>query len=133
MPRTTIIDNEYATLWYYPDQKIVHHEFHQPISGEQFRQVLLKGLEIFKQYGAQKWLSDNRKNAALPKEDSEWGQREWFPQVFAAGWKFWGIVLPDKVFGRMNMQQFIENYSKQGLTIEVFGDADEAMKWLESV
>ena len=131
--KTTISDTEYATLWYYPDPKIVHHRFHKPIKGEEFRQVLLKGLDIFRQNGAQKWLSDDRLNASLPVEDSDWGQQQWFPQVFAAGWKFWAIVLPDKVFGRMNMQNFIKAYSEQGLTIEVFGDMDEAMKWLEAV
>lgn len=133
MSKSIISDTQYATLWYYPEKKIVHHEFHKPISGEEFRQVLLKGLEIFKEHGAQKWLSDDRMNARLPEPDSDWGQREWFPKVFAAGWKFWAIVLPDKVLGRMNMQTFINNYSKQGLTIEVFGSPEDAMKWLESV
>ncbi len=131
--KITISDTDYATLWYYPDTKIVHHKFHKPIEGQEFRQVLLKGLDIFKQYGAQKWLSDDRLNAALQIADSEWGQQQWFPKVFAAGWKFWAIVLPDKVLGRMNMQNFIKAYSEQGLIIEVFGDPDEAMQWLESV
>lgn len=25
MPKLTIRDNEYATLWYHPDSKVVHH------------------------------------------------------------------------------------------------------------
>ena len=30
---TTILDNEYATLLYHPETKIVHHQFHKPIGG----------------------------------------------------------------------------------------------------
>ncbi|HLY24761.1 MAG TPA: hypothetical protein VKQ72_00385 [Aggregatilineales bacterium] len=132
MSTTTIIDNESVTLWYHTDKKIVHHQFHKAIYGDDFRELLNKGLEIFKKNGAGKWLSDDRKNSTLPASDTEWAQKDWFPRVFQAGWKYWAIVLPDKVFGKMNMQQFINAYAKQGLTIEVFGDPDEALKWLES-
>ncbi len=133
MDKQTISDTEYATLWYYPDKKIVHHQFHKFIHGNEFRQVLDKGVEIFKDNGAQKWLSDDRKNSTLSTADTEWAQQDWFPRVFAAGWKYWAIVMPDKVVGKMNMKHFIEAYSAQGLTIDIFDDADEALKWLESV
>ncbi len=36
MNRTTEIDNEFVTMWYYPDEKIVHHQFHKFISGGRF-------------------------------------------------------------------------------------------------
>ena len=53
--------------------------------------------------------------------------------VFAAGWKYWAIVMPDKIVGKMNMKRFIEDYSEKGLTIDIFSDPDEALAWLESV
>jgi hypothetical protein len=127
-----ISDTEYATLWYYPEHKIVHHKWHKFIYGQEFRQVLEKGLEIFKQHHAQKWLSDDRANSALPADDSAWGVNDWFPRVFEAGWKYWAIVMPDKLVGQMNMKRFIDLYAEKGLTIQIFDDADEAMKWLES-
>ena len=133
MSGTTISDTEYATLWYHPESKIVHHQFHKFIHGDEFRQVLEKGLEIFKQNDAHKWLSDDKKNSTLTTEDSDWGQKDWFPRVFAAGWKYWAIVMPDKIVGKMNMQRFIDNYSTQGLMIDIFDDADEALQWLETV
>ena len=133
MPKQTMTDTPYATLWYYPEDKIVHHQFHKFIHGAEFRQVLEKGLEVFKENGAQKWLSDDRLNSALPTADTEWGQQDWFPRVFAAGWKYWAIVMPDKVVGKLNMQHFIESYSTQGLTIDIFDDPDVALKWLKSV
>ena len=133
MTETMIRDTEYATLWYDAEHKIVHHQFHKFIYGEEFRQVLEDGLEIFKKNSAHKWLSDDRKNSTLTTEDTEWAQKDWFPRVFDAGWKFWAIVMPDKVVGKLNMKRFIDTYSQQGLAIDIFDNPDEALKWLESV
>jgi hypothetical protein len=130
MSKDTIIDTEYATLWYHPEPKVVHHKFHKYIYGEEFRQVLEKGLEVFIQHNAQKWLSDDRLNSALPPEDAEWGINNWSPRVMGAGWKYWALVMPDKIVGQMNMQRFIDLYAKQGVTVQIFDDPDEALKWL---
>lgn len=133
MLKQTVFDKEYASLYYYPEPKIVHHVFHKFIYGEDFRQVLEKGLEIFQQHGAKKWLSDDRKNSALPTVDLTWGLEVWAPQVFKAGWKYWAILMPDKVAGQMSMNRIMKNYIDQGLNMQVLSETDEALKWLESV
>jgi hypothetical protein len=132
MSKTTLIDTDYVTLWHDPVKKIVHHQFHKYIYGQQFRNVLEKGLEVFKEKGVQKWLSDDRNNSALPTEDGDWAQNNWVPRMIAAGWKYWAIVLPEKVIGQMNMQHFIEENTKLGVTVQVFSDPDKARTWLES-
>jgi len=133
MSTQTIIDNDYVTLWYHPEAKIVHHQFHRFIHGEHFRAVLDQGLDVFKQYGAHKWLSDDRANSALPKEDSEWGLNDWNPRVFANGWKYWAVVMPDKKIGQTNINWLMRENIAHGLVVQVFEDPDEALKWLESV
>ncbi len=132
MEKEIIIDNEYASLWYYPEQKIVHHKFHQFIHGDKFREVLMKGADLFEQKGCVKWLSDDRNNSALRAEDIEWGNQNWTPRVINAGWKYWALMMPDKVLGKMNMRPLIDQYLKQGVNVEVFDDVDEALKWLAS-
>lgn len=133
MSTITIINTDYATLWYHADQKIVHHQFHKYIYGEEFRAVLKSGLEIFCLNGAYKWLSDDRKNSALTAEDTKWGIEVWAPKVLAAGWRYWAIVMPDKIAGKLNMQRIIDNYAARGLTIDIFDDPAEARKWLDPV
>jgi hypothetical protein len=128
-----IIQSDYATLLYHPDKKIVHHIFHKPIGGQPFRDVLLAGLETLKANGAQKWLSDDRANAALPTEDTDWAQSVWFPQVRDAGWKYWALVVPDDIMGRINMVEFTESYFQKGIRIMVFTDPVEAQQWLEAL
>ncbi len=132
MPKMTIIDNEYVTLWYHPEHGIVHHQFHKYIYGQPFRDMLSKGADIFEQYGADKWLSDDRNNSALPPEDAEWGDTYWAPRVIQAGWKYWAVVMPEAIIGQMNMKRFIKMYSDRGVTVRAFTDPNEALKWLES-
>lgn len=132
MPPITVINNEYATLVYQPEQKIVYHTFHKPLTSADFRLVLNTGAELFAKHHACKWLSDDRGNSALSPEDSEWAMKDWFPRVLQAGWKFWALVVPEDIMARMNLKQFVDSYFEQGLRIMVFTDPKEAMEWLES-
>ena len=129
----TIVQNEFATLKYYPDDKIVHHVFHQPISGNEFRSVLNTGAETLAKYGGSKWLSDDRKNMALPDEDTQWSVSDWFPRAVKSGWKYWALVVPPDFLARLNLREFVEQYFEQGLRIMVFTEPDEALEWLREV
>ena len=130
MATSTILDHEYATLYFHDDKKIVHHKVKKYIHGETLRQLLMKGYETLKAKSAKKWLSDDALNGPLLKEDAEWAKTEWFPKVVRAGWKFWAIVLPVQVIGQMNMKKFMDEYAKAGVTVNVFSDPDKALTWL---
>lgn len=132
MSKTTIIDNEYASLWYYPETKIVHHQIKKYIYGEQLQNLLSKGTEVLKKNGAQKWLSDDRSNNALRPQDSEWTDNVWFPNTTKAGWKYWALVQPEKTIGQMNMKKKTTFVTNAGVVVKVFSNPNEAIKWLES-
>ena len=129
--RITILETESASLWYHPNVKIIHHEFRRHVFGEKFREILNKGLEVFNARGAQKWLSDDRGNGPLSPADGKWGETDWGPRVMAAGWKYWAVVLPEKVLGQMNMRVWIDLYAKKGVTVCGFSDPEEALNWLK--
>jgi hypothetical protein len=129
--RITKIDNDYVNLWYYPEEFIIHHQILQPVHGEIFRFVLMTGLDLMKQYGAQKWLSDDRLNAMLPAEDSAWSQDYWLPRAYQAGWKYWAVLPPTKARGRINMERLVNFVGRRrSMRIEFFSDLDEAWLWL---
>lgn len=131
MPRMTLIENEFASLWVHPEAGIVHHQFKRFIHGAAFREVLTKGCDALVQHKCTKWLSDDSGNSALGAEDEKWAQSEWFPAVKAGGWKHWAIVLPAKLVGQMNMKRFCEMYKGLGINANVFSSSAEAMAWLE--
>ena len=131
MAGITILDNEYVTLWYLPDKKIIHHQFHKFMHGQAFRDALNAGTNAMKKYGAQKWLSDDRQNSALPKVDIEWATTEWFARSVLAGWKYWALVLPKDIIGQMNMNRGAKYNTDRGIIVAKFDNLDEAMTWLE--
>jgi hypothetical protein len=133
MSDITVCSNDYATLVYHSDQKIVHHTFHRVISGEEFRKILNMGCEIFREHGASKWLSDDRNNSALSPEDTEWSINDWFPRVKQAGWKYWALVVPPDVLAQLNLKEFVDLYWEKGLRIMVFTEPEAAMEWLIKV
>jgi len=132
MDKEVVLDNEYITIWYYHQKKIVHHEFHKFTHGKTLQGALSEGAAILEKNRAQKWLSDDRKNTVIGKDDMEWTATVWRPRVIKAGWKYWALVLPEKVVGQMVMKRIIKEYADTGVTVEIFSDPDKAMKWLEA-
>jgi hypothetical protein len=127
----TIIDNPCVTLWYHPDKKIVHHQVHKFVTGNDFRSFLIAGGECLKKNMARKWLSDDRANAVLGKADLEWSEVEWAPQVARFGWKHWAIVRPEKVLAGVAMERLVTKYAALGVSAKLFADPGQAMTWLE--
>lgn len=133
MVKETIIDNEFASLWYYPEAKVVHHQIKKYISGEQLRSLLSQGSELLSKNGAQKWLSDDRSNNALTASDSDWANSVWFPATVKSGWKYWALVQPEKVTGQMSMKRQTSFTERGGVTVRVFSEPGPAMEWLISL
>jgi hypothetical protein len=133
MPAIKVRDDENVTMWFYPESKILHHEMHKFFFGQTFRDIMNTGGQVFQKYGAQKWLSDDRAVTAFAKEDLEWGDKDWFPRVQKSGWKYWAIIMPEKVVGQLAVKRMAESYSARGVKTQIFSSVDEAKKWLESV
>jgi hypothetical protein len=130
MSKITILDTPQVTLWYHPEEKIVHHYVHKFLYGEEFQAFILKVIELMKTHHATKWLSNDEGNTVLRKEDMDWGQTNWFPQTVAAGWKYWAIVQPKAAIAKMNMKNMVKQYSQAGIIAQFFSSEDEAWNWL---
>jgi hypothetical protein len=128
-----LIENGLATLWYHPEGRIVHHQFHRNIQGEPFREILTRGAELVEKNGAQKWVSDDRGNTALHPDDAKWATEVWSPRVLEAGWKAWAIVMPEQLLGKLNMKRFIAMYADQGVSVRTFGQPEQALVWIRTI
>jgi hypothetical protein len=123
-------DDEYITIWYYPELAIIHHEVHKAMRGEPYRRAFLKGTEALQKHGTVKWLSDDRRHCILPQEDQEWATKVWLPATRNAGWKYWSIVLAENAVTGLYLRRFAAEWSAAGVTTELFVDVEPAMKWL---
>ena len=128
--RQAIIETPFASLWYYPEERIVHHQIHRFIFGEAFRELLTKGAEVMKENGATRWVSDDRNNGALSTEDKAWADTIWRPMALRSGWKTWAIVLPETVVGQMNIRRIIQAEEVRCLEIQLFTSPDDALAWI---
>lgn len=133
MPPIVIAETEYITLQYLPDKKLIYHTIHKPVGGQPLRDVLNKGTEALAQYGVCKWLSDDRKNGPLSKEDQEWGFNDWNRRTIKVGWKYWALVVPKALVDAGTMIPMINDVFALGLRMMVFSDLDEAMAWLDEM
>jgi hypothetical protein len=132
MDKKVILENENITIWYYNSEKIVHHQIHKFLHGKAFQNALTEVAAIFETKGVTKFLSDDRKNTVISQDDMKWLKTVWRPRAIKAGWKYWAIVLPDASVGKMVMEKIINEYFNLGVTLQLFINPDEALKWLES-
>ena len=129
-PKIIVLDNKYATVWCYPTKGIIHHILHRYFYGETFREILSTGADALEQYHCTKWLSDDRNFGAIHPDDKAWGDAEWKPRVISAGWKYWAMVLPEKVTGQLNIQKMVDEYRHLGVISKIHSDPNDALTWL---
>lgn len=125
-----IAENEWATMRYHPGDRYIYHTFHKPLSGAPFRAIMNLGLDALIENGAEKWLSDDRKNAEFPADDVEYALTDWGPRAAQGGWKYWALVVPEDIAGRAGMQDIVGAFFNFGVIVKVFVDLDEARNWL---
>lgn len=65
----TVLQSPYFTLYYHPQTRVVHHEIRHFVTGKDFRDLLTAGSEVLRKNMARKWLSDDRGQWVLAKDD----------------------------------------------------------------
>lgn len=132
MAPVAIVDNEFITVNYLPDYGIIHHTIHKPFGGQPFRDALNAGTEALANYGATKWLSDDRNNGPVSPEDTRWGFEDWNRRVVKMGLKSWAIVVPEDLAAAGTLMPVIDALFELGVTMMVFTNVDDALEWLKA-
>lgn len=133
LEKITVVDTEVFTAWCFPTKRLIHHQFHRYCYGEIFRANLIKATEAFEQYNCFKWLADDRGfTGALHPDDWEWGAVHFTPRAIKAGWKYYAMVLPDKVIAAMRQSQLVEHFAALGVKTRMFTKLAEAQEWIDS-
>jgi hypothetical protein len=103
-----------------------------PSLGQLFREALLAGTEALLKYNVYKWLSDDRNNGPIVRDDYQWISTVWRPQTIAAGWKYWSVVVPPNPEAAGSLVASIDSLYELGLQMMVFTTIEEAITWLDS-
>lgn len=132
MSATTILSNRYYDLLFHEDIGLIHHIYKPPMSSDQVAELLSAGTDLMEQYGATKWLSDNRQLVnAFSDEVAEWVNNVWLPRTINAGWKYWAMVVPESLIGRADHVKYVESFHDMGIWVTVHTEVEPAIKWIE--
>ena len=125
-----VVNNEYITIRYLPDKKIIYHTIHKPIGPQLLIEAMDAGEVVMRQNGACKWLSDDRKNGPLSPELIP-TSKNWGADMVAAGWKYWADVVPNDIVAAGTLRPLIDTLFELGLRMMVFTNVEDAFQWLE--
>ncbi|HEX3050923.1 MAG TPA: hypothetical protein VHP83_09735 [Aggregatilineaceae bacterium] len=131
MGRTVLLTNEYITVEYLEDKKIISHVVHKPVAGQMLLDALNTGTDALVKYGVCKWLSDDRLNG--PVSEDEQAFLEWNQRTIKCGWKYWALVVPQKVADAGTLMPSMESLFKLGLRMMVFTSVEKAIEWLDQM
>lgn len=99
-------------------------------TGEGFREIAVKVIEIIKRTGVKKILSDNTLWKVISPNDQGWAAMHWFPEAEKAGVTQLASVLSDNIF-HVASERSIQNMAEvKCMTVRNFRDKTEAFKWL---
>ena len=130
MNKQTVYEDDSISVWFYPDEKIVHHKIRKFVYGDSFRTALTKAADVFLESGCARYLSDDQSSSALREEDIAWADENWQPRMVSGGFRFWAMVMPSKVIGQIPIKPIIERYKSRGVTVQTFDNTDDAFTWL---
>jgi hypothetical protein len=96
----------------------------------EFRDVVLKELELIEQQHPRKLYLDMRKMGFIQPEDQAWLHEYRDPRAVAKGLKFVAMVVPERSMPRQVLPILTEAGTEQGLIIQYFWESEAARKWL---
>jgi len=125
-----VFESRVATVSWRAELHAVELSWKTFASGAEFREALNKGLELVNEKKAAKWLGDTSSMSAIPTDDQQWANNDWFPRALSSGIKKMAVVVPKSVIAKMSVQNIVSKFDT--LEVQNFGDKLQAEQWLAS-
>lgn len=127
-------DKPFASIEIEPEKSLLVLTWHGFANSEDFREARTAAVQISRQYGLTKWLSNMKDMKAIRQADQEWSVNEWLPLFKSLNLQKWAMVISDDMFNQMAMSSMMSKIRPQ-LThpVEYFQDVTAARNWIEHV
>lgn len=86
-------------------------------------------LRLLTQQRCEKVLNDNTGVTSMWSEAAEWGGKEWFPAMTAAGLRYFAWVYSPNIYSRLSTDLTLQ-FTSGNAIISTFDDIDTAKAWL---
>lgn len=125
----------HLTIYWEENLNCVHTEWHGALSRNQLKDGLLMALDLAKEKGSKKWLTDVRDLQQLSFGDmikeKEWYVQEWLPTLIDAGINQIAFMNPNTTIATKAFLKVVQAYYYKQLKIGYFDDLEKALKWLK--
>ncbi|MCB1180312.1 MAG: hypothetical protein KDK36_22220 [Leptospiraceae bacterium] len=126
--------SETSTIDWLPDYRAVLFTQSGRNEGLLLQESLNAGLDCLNQKKTKKWISDNRNLISFRgTEDSDWLESDWVPRAVKAGWKYWALVQPEKIYMNLVYDRISELFQKFGVEVMIFSNLEDAFVWIQSI
>ena len=114
-----------------PVQRFVRSTWSGMLTGEAYRSLLQRVMNVVERDALRYWLTDGRKAGAISEEDQAWTMREFTPQVLRAGIERIAIVGSEDPGNAQAVERFVAaTPTDASYAIQFFEDPSIAMLWL---
>ena len=86
-------------------------------------------MRLLVQQRCSKVLNDNTRVTSMWSEAAEWGGREWFPAMTAAGLRYFAWVYSPNIYSRLSTDLTLQ-FTSGNAIVSTFDDIETAKAWL---
>lgn len=124
-------DDLNASVEVQDEHKLVRLIWKRPIIGRDYRNVLMRLLEVVRERGLRLWLSDGRKAGPILYDDQVWTMTEYTPLVLQAGLERIAIVNSEDGLNLLAVDRMVNATPAEApYEIAFFQDPSIAQLWL---
>jgi hypothetical protein len=141
MADTILASEPYGAVLFAPEVPCIIIQWHSFANRHQFSSLMDRALAAYQAASVRHpipigWIADSRQLSALTPDDQAWCDDNWNPRAYAAGVRYIGIVIPESIFGKIAVQQYVTNVlHNDHYTFETrtFSNVSETKEWLKQV
>ncbi|MEO1286902.1 MAG: hypothetical protein AAFV93_03980 [Chloroflexota bacterium] len=128
-----IVTDENMHLEYLEDSAIYLERFKTELELDLMRKALPIAREEIDKHQFTRWITDARAISGMSPEAAQWILTEWLPNMQDTTWRYWALVVPEALVGRMQMMQFMQAVSDLGIQIRTFTTMEDAQDWVTNI
>ena len=126
-----LLETEKAEIRFNPSTRAIELIWKSYADPATYKTVFTEGIKYMKEFGADAWLSDIRKQGVVGPGDAKWLQNEIIPKAVEAGLKRIAVIMDSDIFKKFYVGNIETDLQKKGQKLmHYFKSEEEANSWL---
>jgi len=132
MSLQVLLNEPHITISYDHGNEWIYADWHGDQNLASVQHGALEMLRLLQQQQCHKVLNDNTRVTSMWSEAAEWGGKEWFPAMTAAGLQYFAWVYSANLYSRLSTDLTLQ-FTAGNPVVATFDDLATAQAWLQQV